>query len=335
MYWLVNEKVLVSKRGAAIKQSRKQRKRGKQAVPEQRSNRIPKGQAAVVLGAKLRSIRRAAGKTTYQIQRADGNFYGSGTISNIEGGYSVPSEAIITAYMALGGNYAELMDMLRKAREAPAGYTPEATEAREFEQVLQDVHADPNLLRLGYDVEMVEDHDYFNEHRVPGRSTHRVSLHTRSPRTRFFVFRFGYEEDLRPGVVSVQAGTGCNIALLEESEAGVLYTVLEFDPNATDAFGLCTFSWAITVRSDQPGLPKTDTVSIRPIKHVIRQVGFAAAATPTMVWWFRGRDPFVYGLDPEPDQMLQINLANYYFKDFYDVEAEQCGLAWKWEVGTG
>ena len=196
------------------------------------SNRAPKSPAAVMLGAKLRGIRRAAGKTTYEIQRADGKFYGSGTISSIEGGYSVPSEAIISAYVGLSGNYTELMALLRKTRQVPTGYTTETTEVWEFEQALQDVHADPNILRLGYDVEMAESSDYFNEQRVPSRIIHRVSLHPRSPRTRFFVFRYGYEYDLSPGVASVQAGIGCSIALLAESEVGILYTVLGFDPGA-------------------------------------------------------------------------------------------------------
>lgn len=294
------------------------------------SNRAPKSPAAVMLGAKLRGIRRAAGKTTYEIQRADGKFYGSGTISSIEGGYSVPSEAIISAYVGLSGNYTELMALLRKTRQVPTGYTTETTEVWEFEQALQDVHADPNILRLGYDVEMAESSDYFNEQRVPSRIIHRVSLHPRSPRTRFFVFRYGYEYDLSPGVASVQAGIGCSIALLAESEVGILYTALGFDPSVTNDFGLCSFSGAITVQSDQPSPPKTEVVSDRPIKHLNKQVDFDAAATPAEIWWFRGRDPFASDLDPTPDQMLKTNPAHHYFKDFYNMEAELCGLAWKW-----
>jgi len=298
------------------------------------SNRAPKSPAAVMLGTKLRDIRRAAGKTTYEIQRVDGNFYGSGTISSIEGGYSVPSEAIIAAYVGLGGNYAELMTLLRKARQAPTGHTPGMTEVREFEQALQDVHADPNILRLGYDVEMVESSDYFNKHRVPSRSIYKVSLHTRSPRTHFFVFRFGYEYDLQPGVTSVQAGTSCDIALLVESEAGVLYTVLEFDPVITNGFGLCSFSWTITVQSDQPSPPYTDAASSSPIKYLNKQVSFDSAVAPTEIWWFRGRDALTYGLDPASHQILKANPAHHYFKDFYDIEDELCGLAWKWTQGA-
>lgn len=294
------------------------------------SSRAPKSSAAVVLGTKLRDIRRAAGKTTYEIQRVDGNFYGSGTISSIEGGYAVPSEAVITAYGALGGNYAELVVLLRKARQVPTGYTPETAEIRDFEQALQDVHADPNILRLGYDMEMVESSDYFNQYRVPGRIIHKVSLHARSPRTRFFVFRYGYEYDLRPGVASVQAGLGCSIALLTESKGGVLYTVLEFDSGVTNNFGLCSFSWAIAVQSEQPASAKTEAVSSHPIKHLNKQVSFDAAATPAKIWWLRGRDPLTFGLDPAPHQILKTNSAHHYFKDFYDVEAERCGLAWKW-----
>ncbi|MDQ3154026.1 MAG: hypothetical protein M3R63_20685 [Actinomycetota bacterium] len=300
-------------------------------MPEKKgSTRTPKSPAAVTLGTKLRQIRQAASKTTYEIQRADGNFYGSGTISSIEGGYAVPSEAIITAYVGLGGNHAELMTLLQKTRQTPTAGTPETTEVRKFEQALQDVHTDPNILRLGYDVEMVESSDYFNQRRVPSRIIHKVSLHTRSPRAHFFVFRYGYEYDLRPGVASVQAGTGCNIALLEENDAGVLYTVLKFDPSITNDFGLCSFSWVITVESQQPSSPKIDAVSDRPIKHLTKQVSFDAAAAPTEVWWFRGRDPFASILDPAQDHMLQTNPAHHYFKDFCDVEVERCGLAWKW-----
>lgn len=300
-------------------------------MPGRPSTRVPKSQAAVVLGGRLRDIRQKAGKTTYEVQRLDGKTYGSGTISSIERGYAVPSSAVVAAYLRMGGNRAEIMALLRQAQEAPTTHVAADDEFRDFEAALQDVHADPDILRLGYDFEAVEDNEYFNANCVPERSIHKVSLHTRSPRARFFLFRFGYEYDLRPGVASVHAGAGCEVALLEESHAGVIYTVLEFDPTATDAFGLCTFSWAISVDSKNPSAPKAEVVSSRPIKHVAKQVSFDKSASPAEIWWFRGRDVSTFGLDPKPHQLLKTNAASYYFHDFYDLENELCGLAWKWE----
>ncbi len=82
--------------------------------------------------------------------------------------------------------------------------------------------------------------------------------------------------------------------------------------------------------SDVPANPY-DLVSTRSLMvHVIKHIQFESPAVPSSMWWTRGNDPFQEKLEPTKAQFLEINPLDFYYYEFYDVEAELCGLVWRW-----
>jgi transcriptional regulator with XRE-family HTH domain len=270
------------------------------------------------LGQELKAIRTAAGMTTRQI---DG--YSSGHISNVEGGKVMPSEKLVLAYAALGGSHAQLLALLRQA-QVPRRPDPVVAEA------LSDPHADPHLLRRGYVVEMIEDVHYFGDQRQPLRNLHRLTARFTTPGARFFPFRHTIDEDARRGVSQVLPVDGCDIALLEESDDGVIYCVLEVDPAARDDLGRSTFSWNIELRTDVVGRPRADAGSTSRIPLVTKRVQFDGSAPPAEVWWFRGFDVLGASMSDARQNSIPPNPALLFTHEFINVENEWWGLAWTW-----
>jgi transcriptional regulator with XRE-family HTH domain len=297
-------------------------------MPEShQSRRKPLSEAYARLGSELKRIRKAANKTTREIQKPDGSWYQSGSISNVEGGYSQPSVDLIKAYARLGGRYVDLMTMLEQAKK-PTRET--SLPGDEFEEQLLNLHADPYILRRGYAVDLEEDTAYIGPRWAATRNVHTVSIRPLSPHTRYFVFRYGYDEDPRRGVALPQAGSGCEIALVEEDDDGTIYVVIEFMNERRDQFGRCNFSWAINIMSDAPADPLYAVHTRALMAHVVQRVQFEPPALPEKIWWFRGSDPFQETTQPSQRHIFDLNPTNFYFHEFYDVEREQCGLAWKW-----
>lgn len=289
--------------------------------------RRPLSDAYARLGRELSRVRQVAGKTTRDIQKPDGSFYQSGSISNVEGGYSQPSVDLIKAYARLGGRYVDLITLLDQARR-PKALTPEPVD--EFDAQLLDPRTDPYALRRGYVIDLQEDTAYFGPNRQGSRNVHTVALRPLSPHARYFVLRYGYEEDPRRGVAMPQAGPGCDIALVEEDDEGTIYVVLDFKDAPRDPFDRAVFSWTIHIRSSSLADPVYAVHTNALIRQVIQRVQFESPALPAKLWWFRGTDPFQDTVPQPPEHLLPLNATNFYFHEFYDVEREMCGLAWRW-----
>jgi hypothetical protein len=297
-------------------------------VPEQpRYQRKPLSEAYARLGAELSQIRSAAGKTTREVQKPDGTFYQSGSISNVEGGHTPPSVDMIKAYARLGGRYIDLMSMLEQAK-TPVEVAPPPID--EFGDELLNLHADPYTLRRGYNVDLQDQTAHFGPNRAGLRNVYTVSIRPLSTIARYFVFRYGYEEDPRRGVASAQAGSGCEIAFVDEDDEGIIYVVIEFKNEARDRFGRCNFSWAINLETTAPAEPGYVVHTRARISEVVHRVQFEPPALPSRIWSFRGSDAFQDSVEPSPENILKLNPINYYFQHFYDVEREACGLGWKW-----
>lgn len=291
------------------------------------TRRVPLNDRYARLGEALRRVREAAGRTTRDIQKPDGSFYGSGSISNVEGGYSAPSVELIKAYARLGGSYADLMTLRDKAQK-PA--RQDTAEADEFESQLLDPRTNPYLLRRGYVMDLQEDTCYINANRVPTRNIYKVAVRPLLPTSRYFVLRYGHGEDPNRGVASIQAGSGCEVVLVDEEADGTIFAVLQFDQDRMDEFGRCNFSYSIAINSMIPSKPMYDLYTKSLMLHVVHRIQFEAPAVPEKIWWFRGTDPFRDRLEPATNQLLEVNPFHFYFHEFYDVEAEGCGMAWRW-----
>ncbi|HJQ08039.1 MAG TPA: hypothetical protein VJ836_01000 [Candidatus Saccharimonadales bacterium] len=249
----------------------------------------------------------------------------------MEGGYTQPSPELIKVYARLGGSYTDLMALLDKAKRTaqPAART-EFAQDDEFDRQLLDLRSEPLLLRRGYVVDLQEDTVHLDSNGAPNRNVYRTSVRPLSPNARYFVFRYGHENDPRRGVASAQAGAACEIELTEENDEGVVYVVINFGNGKLDEFGRYTFTWVINIASSEPSQPYYAVHTRSQIRHLITRVQFEPPALPNSMWWFRGTDPFENRMEPAVDHVLDLNPTNFYLREFYDVNTELCGLAWRW-----
>lgn len=291
------------------------------------TNRKPLNDGYRLLGQELRQTREAAGKTTYEVPKKSGGYFQSGHVSNVEGGFTAPSEDFIKAYTSFGGRYADLMTLLDRAKKPPQVESPGADD---FNEQFLNPHTDPYILRRGYAVDLQEDISYLNGDRVPTRNVYKVSIRPLVPTAKYFVFRYGHEEDERRGVSTVRPGAGCQVSYMDESDDGTVYVVLEFDASVTDELGRCHFSWTIDIDSMVATKPHYIVHTRSPIRHVIKRIQFEAPALPEKIWWFRGSDPFGARLEPSEECVIQSNEADFYFQEFFNVENEACGMGWRW-----
>lgn len=300
-------------------------------VNRQQPRRTPKSDAHQRFGAKLRTIRERAGRTTREVTKPNGSFYASGHIANVEGGFATFPKSLLLAYSLLGGDYVSLV---AGAEKLPTHEPDSARQVNPDEDALARGFADPsspeNLLRRGYAIDANEDTVYFGPDRVPSKAIHQVTIRPLLPMARFFVCRYGYDDDQRKGVLSVDAISGCDIVQVQESDYGVLDFVLEFNQGNVDDLGRCTISWLITYSTDKPATPDLTVGTKARIPRISKRAQFAEPALPTEIWWFRDTDPLRAYVEPKAEQVIPLNSAAYYFCDFRDVEAELCGLAWKW-----
>jgi transcriptional regulator with XRE-family HTH domain len=276
----------------------------------------------IALGAELKRIRQAAGLTTRQVVGVS-----SGHISNVETGRVLPSEKLLRIYASLGGRYAHLSGLLAKAKR------PTTTGSRDDAELgakLADLLTDPYLLRGGYFLESIEDSYYIGPNREPQRNVHRAAIRPTNPSTRYFPFRHSYEQDPRPGVCTITPADGCSIAHLEESDTGTIYAVLEFDPDQADELGRCTLSWIITLTSDVPVQTRMESGTRTRIPQAIQRIQFTPPALPAKVWRYRGFDAQIAGMNPKPDNTLELNPAHLYVHELINAHQEWWGLAWAW-----
>lgn len=301
------------------------------SVHLQQPRRIPKSDGHQRLGSKLRAIRERAGKTTREVAKPDGSVYASGHIANVEGGYATFPKPLLLAYSRLGGDYASLV---AAAERLPRYETRTSSRTDPDDDALTGGLADPaspeGLLRRGYAIDTNEDTAYFGPSRVPSRVIHLAAIRPLLPVARFFVCRYGYEDDPRPGVLSIDTISGCKVARVQESDYGVLDIVLEFDQDNLDDLGRCTLSWLVTYSTNKPTTPSLTAGTRTRVPRISKRAQFTEPALPMKIWWFRDTDPLRAYVEPRAEQVLPLNSAAYYFRDFADVEQELCGLAWKW-----
>jgi len=301
------------------------------SVHPQQPRRIPKSDEHQRLGSKLRAIRERARKTTREVAKPDGSVYASSHIANVEGGYATFPKPLLLAYSRLGGDYVSLVaDAERLLRREIRDSSQTNPDDYALKNGLIDPTSPESLLRRGYAIDVNEDTAHFGPNRVPIRVIHQATIRPLLQATRFFVCRYGYDDDLRPGVLSIDTISGCEVARLQESEYGVLDIVLEFNQGNLDDLGRCALSWMITYNTDEPATPDLKVGTRTLIPRISKRAQFTAPALPTKIWWFRDTDPLRAYVEPKPEQVIPLNSAAYYFRDFTNVEAELCGLAWKW-----
>jgi len=265
------------------------------------------------------------------VAKPDGSFYASGHIANVEGGYATFPKSLLLAYSILGGDYVSLVAAAEKLSRYE---TRTSSQTDPDDDALRSGLADPtsleSLLRRGYAIDANEDTNYFGHNRAPIRSVHQVLIRPLLPTARFFVCRYGYDDDRRPGVLSIDTISGCEVARVQESQYGVLDIVLAFDQDNLDDLNRCTLSWVINYRTDVAASPQMIVGTKARIPRISKRAQFSEPALPSKIWWFRDTDPLRAHVDPKLAQIIPINSSAYYFHDFVDAETELCGLVWKW-----
>jgi hypothetical protein len=274
------------------------------------------------LAAELKRVREAAGLTTRQVTG-----FSSGHISSVETGRVLPSERLLRTYAMMGGRYPHLASLLAAARKPNS--TPSGRDDALAAQ-LADPLTDPYVLRGGYFLESIDDSFYIGPNREPLRNVHRAAIRPLHPSARFFPFRHSYEQDPRPGVCTITPAAGCTVAHLEESDNGTIYAVLEFDPGHADELGRCTLSWIITLMTDVPVQTRMESGTRSRVPQAIQRIQFTEPALPAKIWRYRGFDAQVAGMNPTPDQRLQLNSAHLYVHELFNAHEEWWGLAWAW-----
>jgi transcriptional regulator with XRE-family HTH domain len=274
------------------------------------------------LGRALREVRLAAGKTTRQVEG-----FSTSHVSNVENGHVMPSEAMVAAYVEMGGDTGRLLALLEKSRRSRPG-TSHAE--RPWIAKLADPHTDPRVLRRGYLIEKIADTYLLGPEGQSVANSHRVTIRPLSDRTRYFPFRQAYDEDPRRGVSVVEPGSGCTMPVFEESDNGTVYAVIGFHPDNCTADGVYELEWTIRFNTDVRTRSQASAGTSSLVPRASVEVTFDPSCLPKAVWWFRASDPLAGSMSPPARNVFAPGDARRYSHDFRNLEEEWWGLGWSW-----
>ncbi|MFC7744776.1 helix-turn-helix domain-containing protein [Nocardiopsis composta] len=292
------------------------------------SGREPLTPELGVLGEILRLARVSAGATMRDVEE-----YSSGHISNVENRRVMPSRELVVLYVArFGCDRMRALSAYERAKSAAsARRSGRSGGASSFVDEEVGPESDIDAIRRTYRVRDVEtSYTLGAEGQVVEAVTIR-SLTAVAPRVGLAVARFNYPTDPRPGVLDITAIAGCSILRRSESHTGAISAVLALEREVQRNEGPHTYAFRVSVRSQVPALPKIRYYASGRTQRCALRVKFHNGRPPAAVWWFRSasRAEVEYGDEVETN-LLSGDDGHFYFADFYDLDTEHCGIAWRW-----
>ncbi|PSK91385.1 hypothetical protein CLV63_120112 [Murinocardiopsis flavida] len=295
-----------------------------------RPSREPLSEEHRFLGTLLRKARLGVGATTRDVA-----YFSSGHISNVENGHVTPSHELVQHYI-------DEFDCDRDIALSAYRTMRSASEARRREQRLarRGVVSPPysvtaestySEIRAGYKVHGSEVLYRFDELGVLEEITVIRTISALHPGVSLFTARYSYYADPHQGVLSIEAGSGCQVERVNETITGYLSAVLRLDrdlsPRDPAPFSL---SFKVKVNSDRTARPLLRYYGQSVTRHAMR-AQFTPPMVPVDAWWFREPDVFDADQVPRRDQMMQSR-NGFYFLDFDDLRKEHAGLSWHWDL---
>lgn len=277
----------------------------------------------------LRAARERKGTTTRGIPE-----YTTGHISNVENGQVTPSRKFIDLYIErFGADRGKILDELdrlksqmaqRRADRSGAAPTP----APEPVEITED--SDYELIRSSYEVRALEAY-YVVDAAGVIRSMYTIRhLRALRPGVRYYAMRLSYPADSRSDVLRLDPGAGCELAQVRPTMTQYITPVLrlsrELNPEDDEAHCI---SMSISTSSDVRALPFVYSYGNQGMARASIRLLFAAESAPREVWWFRGTERFAADATPQPHHHLTRNPAGFYHWDFFDLDREYVGLAWR------
>lgn len=290
--------------------------------------REPLSESHRALGAALRAARERLRKTTREVPG-----YTSGHISNVENGYVTPSELVVAAYAQLGADPAPLRGLLEAARAESARLKLQRLKPASVDESDPDVTVDSPLeeIRARYDF---DDLEYLVRYDSAGVLNEIVAVltarATQLPVT-LVMFSALYNADPRPGVVGLEALSGCQIVQVRPSAAGAMAAVASLDePIDGHMTTRAKYSYRIRVYSSIRAQPLLREYSIKFRARQAFRIQFTHPAVPTSIWWFRATDIVDTMGEPLDEHLLPVHPSGFVRFEFEGVAREIIGLAWQW-----
>lgn len=297
------------------------------------SGRPQPGNARARLGAELRRIRKAAGKS----QRDISGPKGSGHASNVENGHTQPSWDFIEKYLRYGGDQRHLRSLFELSRAESEDHRTEqrrGSQPRPFrpppapQEIGRLGHED---IRRHYVVQAREERYTFNSQGIVTTLSCQCSIRATSPGTVLFCSAHSYDADQRPGVLKVEAGDGCTLEHVENYPTGSVRAYFRFgrrlDPDDAEPYH-CSYRVLVdtTVRTrpillSHPG-PGTKLFTL--------DAQFSEPLLPRRIWWF-AVDNELSATIPGDGYQLRTSRDGHYRRTFEVLVHGWCyGFSWQW-----
>ncbi|WP_017540275.1 helix-turn-helix domain-containing protein [Nocardiopsis halophila] len=285
-----------------------------------------------ILGDLLRAARNAAGATTRQVEG-----FSSGHVSNVENGRVMPSRKFVLLYVnRFGCDRRRVMVAYRRAVDAGR-----ARRERRFHWETSEAEQDPvtkdspiDHIRDTYRTEEVE-----TTYRVgaQGQIEEVVTIRSISaavPGVSLVVARFAYPTDPNQGVLSMRAGSGCSKVRTEESPTGAVTSVFSLDRELDPGDDPYVMSFRVKSATHVPAKPKVRYYASTRTHRCSVRVQFSEMRSPLAVWWFRAKTVVEVEYEsPTEERFIDGDGGGLYFRDFFDLDDEYCGIAWRWRSG--
>lgn len=302
-------------------------------MPDQPAGRPRPGAARRRLGAELRRIRAAAGKTQRDIHGPTG----SGHASNVENGHTQPSWDFIEKYLPYGGDARHLRSLYELARaesddhkteqrrgSLPSSFSPQPAPQETAGLGFADV-------RRHYIVQEREERYTFDADGVVSSLVCISKLRATSPAVVLFCSAHSYDADQRPDLMTIGARTGCAVEHVDRHPTGSVRAYFRLDhPLDPDDAEPYECSFVVTINS---------VVRTRPIllahpgpgtKSYTLQARFTAPSMPQRLWWFATENE-LSAIMPSDGYELVAASAGCYRKTFDAIVPGWCyGFAWQW-----
>src|SRR5260370_30065428 len=308
------------------------------ATPSPKRSR-PISDAHQRLGDPLRRIREQTQVSTRKVPQASGRYYSGGHISQVENGAVPPSPELVDAYanMAAQGTdraelrwlYRQMVDASKQAglrRRGTAAKPASAGPPQQLAQISDRRDVQQHYVVVDYDA-----HYAFDLGGVIREVTCAVTLRAKSPRVRYYYSGFTYPTDIRPGVLTIEALSGCVVADTQESTSGAVAAYLQLDRDLSpEDLQPWRLRFRVRVASDARSAPHLRYFADEGNEQLTLRADFSAESAPLLLRWFSARD-LIDAEHPVPGHDLTRQDFGGYIHRFEHLVPGWCyGFAWVW-----
>lgn len=291
------------------------------------------GSARVRLGAELKRIRIAAGRSQRDVHGPKG----SGHASNVENGHTQPSWDFIEKYLIYGGDPRHLRSLYELSRTESEDHKTE--QRRESQPRSFALPAAPQRLegqshqdiRRHYTIETREERYFFNDNGSVTRLRCLCTIRANSPNTVLFCSVHSYDADQRPGVLQVEAEQGCTLERVDNHPTGSIRAYFRLDrPIQPGDVETCHSSFTVLVDTPLRARPVLLSHPGPGTKRFTLDAQFSQQLRPRHLWWFAAENE-LSAIIPGDGYEFPHRPDGHYRRSFEVLVPGWCyGFAWQW-----